>query len=514
MKHATQAGFAYIQDSNPFFELWPHRYDYLWAPHPTPAEQAQWQTESKHPLSDRLLEQGAYLYGIRFGKETHYAMLDIDRASAYHPAQDPLAITRIKAVLEEHLGLAGGVLCSSSYSGGLHLYLPFNRSFKTFDVASAIAGVLELAGFKIAGGLLEVFPNRKPFAADDSISLYQGHRLPLQQGSYLLDDTLAPMMSTHARFIEQWQWAAAKNTLDPALLQQALKRLRKPYCITKKAAKFLNDLNAEIEQGWTGAGQTNRLLGRIAMRAYVFGQMLLELARPLAGTKLVEVILNTARSLPGFNEFCHHQHELEERVKAWARAVENSHYYPYGSGKKPKANTTADSCIASWNQRQQTAARARISEAVATLQEQGNWPEQATHRFKLLTESGISGATLYRHQELWHPKAAPAKTESGTSQRQGGESEGFPPKPTSLLGDSGCNTSVDKGSTPQTIRQHMQQAVINAQQQWRRYQQEQQQQKDLAQQYTYFQRMMEYLQSGDMILQREAEQWLYGEGYS
>lgn len=58
----------YVVDyQDPFLQLWPHRYDYLWAPHPNPGEKPQWQTESRHPLSDRLIQQGSHLYGVRFG---------------------------------------------------------------------------------------------------------------------------------------------------------------------------------------------------------------------------------------------------------------------------------------------------------------------------------------------------------------------------------------------------------------------------------------------------------------
>ena len=78
-----------------FLALWPHRFDYLYAPHPAPGTTPQWQTETRHPLSDRLINQGTYLYGVRCGSLTQYAMLDIDSGSPYHPRRDPLGIARI-----------------------------------------------------------------------------------------------------------------------------------------------------------------------------------------------------------------------------------------------------------------------------------------------------------------------------------------------------------------------------------------------------------------------------------
>ena len=87
---------SYVQETlNAFLALWPHRYDYLYAPHPDPGTKPEWQTESRHPLADRLITQGALLLGVRPGPQTTYALLDIDRGSPYHPKRDPLALQRI-----------------------------------------------------------------------------------------------------------------------------------------------------------------------------------------------------------------------------------------------------------------------------------------------------------------------------------------------------------------------------------------------------------------------------------
>jgi len=123
--NSAPSQFQYIQEwEDEFLALFPHRYDYIYAKHPEPGQTPDWKTESRHPLSDRSLRQGAYLFGVRFGKETNYCLLDIDAGSIYHPQRDRFAITRILAALEP-LGLVNAVTCTSSYSGGLHLYLPF-----------------------------------------------------------------------------------------------------------------------------------------------------------------------------------------------------------------------------------------------------------------------------------------------------------------------------------------------------------------------------------------------------
>jgi hypothetical protein len=112
---------CYVQEWNDLFlALFPHRYDYIWAEHPHPDVKVEWQTERRYPLSDRILDQGAHLYGVRFGAKTSYTLLDIDQGSRYHPNRDPFAIRRIVEALEP-LGIVSYVACTSSYSSGLHL---------------------------------------------------------------------------------------------------------------------------------------------------------------------------------------------------------------------------------------------------------------------------------------------------------------------------------------------------------------------------------------------------------
>jgi hypothetical protein len=402
--------FQYVQEQgNEFLSLFPHRFDYIWAEHPDLDETVEWKTERRHPLSDRLIRQGSYLYGVRFGAETNYCLLDIDAGSVYHPKQDPFAISRIVAALEP-LGLVNYVACTSSYSSGLHLYFPFQQAQSSWQLAIVLACLLESAGFKIQSGQLEIFPNPKPYATDGSLSLFNAHRLPMQVGSYLLDEVWQPIWSDTQTFVVQWKLIQHCNNIDSKALKQILKQAkRKHFGLTGKAEKFINDLNAEIELGWTGYGQTNRLLGRITMRAYIFHHTLSGV-EPLKGEALVDEIVKTAQSLPGYQEWCRHQHEIEHRAREWARCIENSHYFHFGDRiKKPELNPQDPELVAaidqspSWNQRQSTAARERIRRAIADLLEKNSLPVQATARFRALLEYGIGGASLYRHRDLWHP---------------------------------------------------------------------------------------------------------------
>jgi hypothetical protein len=398
------------EGDDPFLSLFPHRFDYIWAQHPVKGEKVEWQTERRHPLSDRAIQQGAYLYGVRFGSETTYCLIDIDINSLYHPQQDPLAISRLAFALEP-LGLVSYLVCTSSYSEGLHLYFPFTQAQSSWKLAIAVAALLENAGFSLRPGQLEIFPNPKPYQVDGAPSLFNAHRLPLQMGSYLLNEEFQPMWTTPTGFVQAWQFAQERNCIDSTLLKQVIKQAkRKYYQVSGKADKFVNDLNAEIEVGWTGYGQTNRLLGRITMREYIFHHVL-HGGEPLTGAALAEAIVKVATSLPGYREYCRHQHEIEHRAIEWVRCIENSHYFHYGdpSGKFKATTKDADLELAvqqspTWNQEQSIGARERIRSAIADLLEQNNLPIGATARFRVLVAYGIGGGTLYRHRDLWHPE--------------------------------------------------------------------------------------------------------------
>jgi hypothetical protein len=409
MKTISAQQFQYVQErEDQFLALFPHRFDYIWAKHPVAGQSPEWKTESRYPLSDRLIRQGAYLYGVRFGAETSYGILDIDSASPYHPQQDPFALPRILAALEP-LGLVHAVIVTSSYSGGLHVYLPFSQPRSSWQLAIALAALLENAGFRLYPGHLELFPNPKPYIVDTTPSLFNAHRLPLQAGSYLLNSDLEPIWTSEESFIQQWRFAQQGNEIEPTGLKQLLKQVKqRHFRISGKAEKFINDLNAEIELGWTGHGQTNRLLGRITMREYIFHHVISG-EDPLEGQTLIDVIVKTAQGLPGYREWCRHQHEIEHRVEEWVRCIEKSHYFRYGdassltvkSGESPLDEAIEQ--LPGWNQRQSEATRDRIRRAIVDLLENGVLPAKPTARFHALLQYNIGGGSLYRHRDLWHP---------------------------------------------------------------------------------------------------------------
>jgi len=516
---ASKPKFQSIQEAtDSFLALFPHRYDYLWADHPQPTERPEWKTESRHPLSDRLIQQGSYLYGVRFGPTTRYILLDIDKGSIYHPSRDRFAWKRLLAALES-LGLVQAVLCTSSYSEGMHLYIPFQEEQKTWEIALAIKTLLENTGFKLTPGQLEVFPNCKAYNPHGAPELYNGHRLPMQAGSYLLNADLQMIWGDQTTFVRQWQFAQRRNTIKKSILTRTIKAARrKQYQISHKADKFLNDLNTEIEQGWTGKGQTNRLLGRITMRSYIFAHVE-NGGDPLEGEALVQDIVAIARSLPGYADWCQHQHEIEKRARDWVKAVETSRYFPYSTQK-----TAASSAVnktnpieRSWNQRQKLDARERIRQALADLLEKNTLPAGAKARMLALARYHISGTTLYKHPDLWHPFYF--QPEDNAASHEGSSEDclvraSSEENPSNLLGETGCNSSADGHSNPvegteltstgcnltPEARLRGFQAFQIVQQQQRQVKQEQLRQRQIT-------RMQGYLDSGDPILVAEAIKW-------
>lgn len=531
---------ATLPPLNEFLALFPHRFDFLWAEHPLPDERPQWHTESRYPLNDYTILQGEYLYGVRFGKQTQYIMLDIDRQSPYHPCRDPLAISRIMAALEP-LGLVAGVTITSSDSKGIHLYLPFPEPQDSWAIAFAVSGLVERAGFKLFPGHLELFPNPRPYS--DHLNNYSGHRLPMGAGSYILNRDFHAIWSDRNTFVEHWKTAQNRNQIEPTVMKRMVKQAKRRRArMSGRASKFLNDLNQVVEDGWSDFGQTNFILGRIAMREFVFGHVQRQ-CEPLNGEALVDAIVEVARSTPGFSDFCRHQEDLLERAKYYAKSIETSRYYPYGYARnaKPKsaeseAELANQPVQLSLNERRAQDAQERIRRGVAELMAENRLPEDAGKRRVLLVSyCHTSPVTLYRYKELWHPDhfrpmpiAPPLEKidrppepppdqalQTKTDNKFGACNAAPQGQALALLevgGSGGLSTAVSltAGIAETITPEEIQVAVANMSQQ---LQAEQAKQK-AARAKAYRDRMQEWLDSGDPILMAEAQQFLQAQpGY-
>ncbi|MFN5965649.1 MAG: hypothetical protein ACK46E_11075, partial [Pseudanabaena sp.] len=103
------------------------------------------------------------------------------------------------------------------------------------------------------GGTLETFPSLKAYS-DVTKTLFNGHRLPLQEGSYLLDSNYEPYSQSIESFLIAWKNAAASQ--DMKVLNKAIATAPRPKTFkskeTGKGVEWRSNLESRIETGWTG----------------------------------------------------------------------------------------------------------------------------------------------------------------------------------------------------------------------------------------------------------------------
>lgn len=365
----------------------------------------QWQTVTKHPIRPRILwrlwQDAAQLVGVRFASQTRYGVIDIDCESLYHPKQNPDALKAIRATLET-IGLYRSILVRSSWSEGLHLYLPLPEEVPTFGLASALKQCLEAQGFIVKPGQLEIFPNCKAYALPGTYTEYNAHRLPLQpaSGSCLLDSDCNPISEDLESFFQQWDIAAAGQALEElrsAIATARANRKTKRSRANSIVGEWQQDLLSEMQEGWTAHGQTNHLLKTIACYGVVF--------EGFTGDALAAYVHQTAINSPGYQQWCRHQHEIILRSQVWARAAEG-YYWPLGSSPKRigSLHSEGSNNVVPFNLARSEDAQQRIKAAFKHLEEQKQLPPNATARAKAIAQrGGVSTKTLYRYLELWHP---------------------------------------------------------------------------------------------------------------
>jgi hypothetical protein len=356
-----------------------------------------WRTVENYPLRPRSLwsrwQDAGQLVGVRFGHTTRYALLDIDAGSPY---LNLTQLDNIRSALET-IGLVRTIPTRSSWSGGLHLYIPLPDEFPTFDIAATIRYCLEAQGLELGEGKLECFPNTKSFGKwwVGQFTEYHAHRLPLQpgSGSVLLDDDLQPIGADLQRFFWSWEFAAMGQ--DATALTEALKHGRdlhrkRPKLRTHPVEQWRLDLESEISEGWTDHGQTNYLLKAIACYGRVFER--------LEGQELVDYVRQIALNRPGFHQWCRHQAELDRKAATWARAAEK-YYWPLGSEPRRESSDFNP------NDEKSKDAQQRIRDAVIHLASSGHLPDCITERVMAICKlAHTSLKTLYKYLWLWHPE--------------------------------------------------------------------------------------------------------------
>ena len=422
--------------------------NYLWEALESPnISQARWRTLN-YELRPRSLWRDWLdphkLVGVRFGHTTQYALIDLDKLGRYCNAD---AVTEITFALET-IGITRTLPIRSSFSGGLHLYIPLAEEVPTFDLACVIEQCLIAQEFEIEKGNLEIFPNTKTYGVDKFIE-YNGHRLPLQpqSGSCLLDDDLNPIGDRLSDFFTTWDWATQGQDME--MLRAALphgrearKQASRRRKLSREATAWKADLDDEIAQGWTGPGQTNQLIKAIAERGHVF--------EGLSGSDLVNYIVDVATRAPGYYEYCGHQHEIHKRAREWSRSVPKL-YWPYGTREKPTPPPGGNNTVKAEN------ARCRIAEAIQQIKDSEPFTTIRNLAYRIAELAGSSLKTVYKNADLWHPDKAPV-TEEQTTDLSPRESDPDPQNPDEQAvlhtkrGDMKCCSQNEVGSEEKNIQ--------------------------------------------------------------
>jgi len=396
---------------------------------------SNWSTVKKS-LSDNelinLYQDPQTIIGVGFGKETSYLVLDIDTGSLYHYYQDDEAINTIKHILWQELGLEECVMIQSSDSKGIHLYYPFPEPVKSYYLGKTVTEMLEAHGYQVKGGQLEVFPNRKQgrFTTDKKQwTMYNRIRLPLQPetGSCILDDDFNPLAgldsqgSLKAESLEQfwWLWDRAAACQDMEQLTFALNNKfttsnnstgnkpmnNKPTTVNKAITgnkpnirnryktpvmrQIFNELQYEIQQGFTEDAQTNNLLLNLGRRVRIVER--------IGDSALRDRLLEIVTAMPGYEQYCGHLKDIWQRCQDVARWATKK-FYVIGEKKSqplPELKTS--------NEQKKRDAEVRILEGLVhafdrTYQSVREFVGYVTKLVK------CSPNVLYKYKELWHER--------------------------------------------------------------------------------------------------------------
>ena len=378
-----------------FASFFPYSWNFIYAKNIDRTSKPEWKTETRYPITGRRLydywADNETLIGVRFDNQTEYALLDIDKGSPYHPSNN---YTQFKTVLQalEEIGLVRPLIVQSSHSEGLHIYYPLWQEVPSFGIACAIKACLQKNNCEIAAGVIETFPNTKKYDSE-----YNGHRLPLQTGSYLLDNDFQIVGRDIIQFVETWLTVQEHQDLD--LLNQAIAEAKANYQPPKdnrKPIKWREDLEKQIEAGWTGQGQSNQLL-------YLMGKY----ARVFLGCEqdeaIAEYITKTARAAAGFIKFCGDIKRLEQKAKDIAKWC-LKHHFPFGSKKGEQTQNESENTEIQKAQKQAERLE-RIRTSVNELNKTGEMPETIRGMAQAIAKSAkVSVETLYENKQLWHPE--------------------------------------------------------------------------------------------------------------
>ncbi|MBW4536407.1 MAG: hypothetical protein KME09_20955 [Pleurocapsa minor HA4230-MV1] len=288
-------------------------------------EGESWYTENRYILNPRNFENywqdPKISLGLRFGGQTKFGCLDLDKNSNNNPLVNPKRYRRLLKVLNK-IGIKRTILIRSSGNKGVHLFFFLPLGINSFNLACALFKVLSEHCFEIKAGQLEIFPNTKRYKKKgDGFSLFNGLRVPMQPGSgaTLLDPkTFEPLPGGAEEFVELMNSSCARQ--DFKLLKECCNTARDWYCnfaLNKQGrAQWQKDIEYSLRFGFTGSGQTNDILKNLANLGRVFyGSDTIP--------NLAKFIRERVVDLPGYQDHCGHQDEIEKRAFEWATSAIN-----------------------------------------------------------------------------------------------------------------------------------------------------------------------------------------------
>lgn len=220
---ADTSSLAFSDVKRLFLDLFPRRSESIWK---KPGKK-RWFTQHSFELSDQQIFAAVegrlpHFAGARFGRQTRFAVIDIDTISPYY---NMLSLVRLRRALEL-VGLGETHHYQSSDSGGWHLWIFFDTLVDADEVNKLLSAWLKKQGFSLGSGVLEIFPSAN------------GLRIPLQPGFAWMSDkmTRAELTLEQAlrRFISdstntnEWHTAAdsIKANLAAGIAQQRSKQRR------------------------------------------------------------------------------------------------------------------------------------------------------------------------------------------------------------------------------------------------------------------------------------------------
>lgn len=460
-----------------FYSWFDHAWDFILKETP----ESEWKTVKKYFLTKAKLwykyTDLLQIIGVRFGQYTKHALVDLDRWSVNHPYTNEVAYRKVKWALED-IGLIEDVTVRSSESEGIHLCYFFKEKVPTFKLACAIRWALEQAGFEIKPGQLELFPNTKQFKKHQKgkkreFSYYNGHRLPLQKGSYLLDKDFVPYSNNVEHFLHAASTSAENNDIEllTSTFEKAEKWFKQKYRSYSNKSQhsdrdyqdWLHNSMRYIAEGWTDNHQTNDLLLTIANVGVK--------AHGLEGKALTEFIEETATAAPGYYPHCRHRHEIKRRCQDVARSAEK-YWSAYPS--RPKRSFTYAEMVERLEKRSQKPnlnqikseeTSRRIAEVIVHLSEVfevlprnvKKLMELIRNTSKQLFDIGVSDKTLRKKDNLalWHPKYREGRAEHIDEVKNASEKS-----VTALEGAS--DTPEQRESKPTTDEESLHDAAVHS----------------------------------------------------